>query len=103
MAEGIREVAVQRKHDVLNERVDAKMETLGGLTPFCSPREGVIELAEIFYFDHHVELAQHRRAQAELVSRQFSINPSDRRCPIYLATPSQKAMSPAPGLRSHQT
>jgi hypothetical protein len=47
-----REIAVERKADVLNEGIDAKMKGLGGLATFRDMIKSAIKLRQILDFDH---------------------------------------------------
>jgi hypothetical protein len=62
MPDRIGEVAIQREHRVLHQRVDPEMEPLNGFFPSRDAIECGIELRQVSHFDHHVELAVDWRA-----------------------------------------
>ena len=50
--EHIWEIAIQREHGVLHERIHAEMKTLDRLTPSGDMLESLFELRHVFHFDH---------------------------------------------------
>src|SRR5579859_1067800 len=70
VADGIREVAVQRELRVLYLRVDREVESLARVAAGSDALEGRVELGEVLHLDHEMELAERRDAEAELSSGQ---------------------------------
>ena len=66
MTERVGEVAVEREHDILRERVDTEMKALHGLLTPGDAFERLFELSEVPHLDHHMEIAQPRRAKPKL-------------------------------------
>src|SRR4051794_39672953 len=66
VAEHVREIAVEREHGILHERIQAEMQAFHRLSPTGDTLERAFELRQVLDLDHQMELAECRRAEAKL-------------------------------------